>query len=67
MPVLDSTNYAYWKQRMRTHLKSIDIACWEACMTHFVPPLKEADKQGDKLPVPYAEYTPAQKSAQKVV
>jgi len=54
MPVLDGTNYAYWKLRIRTYLKSIDGQCWEACLKQYVLPLKEADAQGDKPPLKYS-------------
>ena len=63
MPVLDATNYQYWKLRMRTFLKSVDQGCWDACLTHYTPPLQTADEQGDKVPLPYAEYNAAQKAA----
>ena len=60
--MLDGSNYAYWKLRLRTYLKSVDGQCWEACLKHYVMPLKDANEQGDKVPVKYADYTPTQKA-----
>ena len=40
-PLFDSTNYAYWKVRMRTFLQSLDEKVWQAVEIGWTKP-KEA-------------------------
>ena len=37
-PILDGTNYAYWKARMSTFIKSIDEETWKAVIKGWKPP-----------------------------
>src|ERR1044072_677493 len=44
-PVLDGTNYDYWKARMTTFLKSIDNKTWKAIVKGWTPPVKTTTKE----------------------
>ncbi|XP_057432497.1 uncharacterized protein LOC130725270 [Lotus japonicus] len=44
-PILDGTNYDYWKARMVAFLKSIDNKTWKAIVKGWKHPVK-ADKEG---------------------
>ena len=37
-PLLDRTNYPYWKARMRAFLKSIDERVWQTVVSGWTPP-----------------------------
>ena len=37
-PLLDGTNYSYWKAKMRAFLKSIDERVWQAVVKGWKPP-----------------------------
>ena len=37
-PLLDGTNYPYWKAKMRAFLKSIDERVWLAVVNGWTPP-----------------------------
>jgi len=47
-PLLDGTNYDYWKSRMEAFLKSIDSKTWKAVLIGWEPPVLQ-DKDGKKL------------------
>ena len=38
-PLLDVTNYSYWKADMRDFLKSIDERVWQAVINGGKPPI----------------------------
>src|ERR1044072_5911336 len=40
-PVLDGTNYDYWKVRMTTFLRSIDNKTWKAIIKGWTPPVNK--------------------------
>ena len=40
-PVLDGTNYDYWKARMTAFLKSIDYKTWKAIVKGWTPPVNK--------------------------
>ena len=40
-PVLDGTNYDYWKARMTAFLKSIDNKTWRAILKGWTPPVNK--------------------------
>ncbi|GAA0155187.1 hypothetical protein LIER_12969 [Lithospermum erythrorhizon] len=40
-PVLDGTNYPYWKARMTAFLKSVDTKTWKAILTGWTPPTQQ--------------------------
>ena len=45
-PILDGTNYSYWKARMTTFLKSIDSKMWKAVATGSThPTMKGPDEK----------------------
>jgi hypothetical protein len=46
-PMLDGTNYSYWKSRMNVFLKSIDSKTWKAVLKGWEHPV-ELDKDGNK-------------------
>src|SRR6266487_6089845 len=47
-PLLDGTNYDYWKSRMEAFLKSIDSKTWKAVLIRWEPPVLQ-DKDGKNL------------------
>jgi len=46
-PLLDGSNYDYWKSRMRAFLKSIDSRTWKAVLRGWEHPVV-LDKDGNK-------------------
>ncbi|KAL8552975.1 hypothetical protein ACS0TY_001591 [Phlomoides rotata] len=42
-PVLDGTNYAYWKPKMGMYIKSIEERAWRSILTGWEPPRNPAD------------------------
>jgi hypothetical protein len=42
-PVLDGTNYPYWKPKMRMFIKSIDERAWRSVLAGWNPPRTTAD------------------------
>ena len=57
-PLLDGTNYDYWKSRMSAYLKSIDSKTWKAVLKGWEHPVV-LDKDGNKTTVlkPEDEWT----------
>ncbi|XP_073132746.1 uncharacterized protein [Henckelia pumila] len=45
-PILDGSNYAIWKVRMRVYIKSIDEKAWQRVLQGWNPPRK-TDGEGD--------------------
>ena len=43
-PLLDGTNYPYWKTKMRAFLKSIDERVWLAIINGWTPPTVITDE-----------------------
>jgi len=46
-PLLDDSNYDYWKSRMGAFLKSIDNMTWKAVLKRLEHPVA-LDKDGNK-------------------
>ena len=42
-PLLDGTNYGYWKARMMAFLKSLDLNCWKAVMVGWEQPTETSE------------------------
>ena len=40
-PILDGTNYDYWKARMTAFLRSIDNKTWKAIIKGWTPPVNK--------------------------
>lgn len=38
-PIIDGTNYDYWKARMIVFLKSMDIKTWKSGIKGWTPPM----------------------------
>lgn len=50
-PILDGTNYSYWKIRMIAFMKSIDSKTWKVVVTRWSHPVtKTEDKRGTLKP-----------------
>lgn len=49
-PLLDGTNYSYWKARMRAFLKSIDKKVWHCVIYGWSEPIVTID--GVDIPKP---------------
>ena len=54
--LLDGSNYAYWKVRMRALIKSIDEKAWKAVLVRWVPPTTE-NEDGEKIEKAETEWT----------
>ncbi|KAL8507061.1 hypothetical protein ACS0TY_017808 [Phlomoides rotata] len=46
-PVLDGTNYAYWKPKMRMYIKSIEEHAWRSILTGWEPPKTSTDEDNE--------------------
>ena len=44
-PLLDGTNYDYWKARMTTFLRAIDNKTWKAIVKGWTPPVKTTTEE----------------------
>lgn len=42
-PILDGTNYSYWKARMTTFFESIDSKFWKVVVTRWSHPTMKGD------------------------
>ena len=54
-PVLDETNYAYWKQRMEIYLMAIDERVWQCVFIGYTPPTRTG-KDGAESPKSVREW-----------
>ena len=41
LPLLNGTNYSYWKAHMHAFIKSMDELAWKDALTSGSPPTKE--------------------------
>ena len=55
-PLLDGTNYEYWKVRMCVYIKSLDIKVWRSVFTGWSPPTK-IDNDGKTMVKTKSEWT----------
>ena len=56
-PVLDGSNYHYWKIRIRTYIKSIKVRAWKSVLEGYVWPTIGPDADGDVVPKPETQWT----------
>ena len=67
LPVLDGTNYGYWKSKMETYIRNVDNHAWVYVITEWTPPLVEyRDADGvttDTKPKPIQNWTDAEHRA----
>ena len=54
-PILDGSNYDYWKPRMVAFLRSLDSKAWRAVNSGWVPPIKK-DKEGNSVLKPEEDW-----------
>ncbi|KAG9450530.1 hypothetical protein H6P81_010495 [Aristolochia fimbriata] len=47
-PLLDGTNYAYWKAKMKIYIKAQDERAWRSVEDGWIPPTAEVGKGADK-------------------
>ncbi|KAK2371612.1 gag-protease polyprotein [Trifolium repens] len=60
-PLLDGTNYDYWKSRMAAFLKSIDSRTWKAVLRGWEhPKVKDANGIDNEELKPEEDWTPAE-------
>ena len=52
-PVLDGTNYDYWKARMTAFLKSIDNKTWRAIVKGWTPPVVKTTGESSTTTIEY--------------
>ena len=55
-PLLDGTNFSYWKARMKAFIKSMDEKAWRAILTGWQHPMKTDDKN-EVVKKPEIEWT----------
>lgn len=55
-PVLDGTNYAIWKVKIRIYIKSLDERAWQLIVNGWSPPTR-IDTDGDSRIKPENEWT----------
>ena len=55
-PLLDGSNYSYWKAKMKTFLKAFDEKAWMMILTGWSHPTK-MDDQGETVPKPELEWS----------
>ncbi|KAK2388682.1 gag-protease polyprotein [Trifolium repens] len=61
LPLLDGTNYDYWKSRMAAFLKSIDSRTWKAVLRGWEhPKVKDANVVDREELKPKEDWTPAE-------
>ena len=48
-PLLNDTNYPYWKVRMRAFIKSQDERAWRSILTGWTPPVEQDDEGNSKV------------------
>ena len=48
-PLLNDTNYPYWKVRMRAFIKSQDERAWRSILTGWKPPVEQDDEGNAKV------------------
>ena len=46
-PLLDGTNYWYWKACMCAFVKSMDELAWKVVLTGWTPPTKKYESRND--------------------
>ena len=55
-PLLDGTNYGYWKARMHTFIKSMGELAWKTVLTGWSPSTKE-NESSKEVPKSELEWT----------
>ncbi|CAM8982516.1 unnamed protein product [Rhodiola kirilowii] len=58
-PLLEGSNYASWKPKMKSFLKSLDERAWKAVLTGWTKPTME-NLIGEAVPKPEALWTEAE-------
>ncbi|CAM8986558.1 unnamed protein product [Rhodiola kirilowii] len=61
-PLLEGSNYASWKPKMKSFLKSLDKRAWKAVLTGLTKPTME-NLTGEAVPKPEALWTEADDKA----
>ncbi|CAM8990261.1 unnamed protein product [Rhodiola kirilowii] len=61
-PLLEGSNYASWKRKMKSFLKSLDERAWKAVLTGWTEPTME-NLTGEAVPKPEALWTEADDKA----
>ena len=54
-PLLDETNYPYWKMRMRAFIQTMDVMAWRFILTGWTPPTV-TDSEGKKVLKPEVDW-----------
>ena len=55
-PLLDGSNYSYWKARMKAFIKALDERAWRSVLSGWTPPTT-TDTEGKTIPKPELEWT----------
>ena len=55
-PLLDGTNYPYWKTRMKTFIRALDVRDWRSILTRWTPPTT-TDSEGKKVIKPEVDWS----------
>ena len=62
-PVLDGTNYGYWKARMSAFMKSLDIRTWKVVIHGWEAPVYVDNKGAPTCPKPEKDWSPTEDEA----
>ena len=62
-PVLDGTNYGYWKARMSAFMKSLDTKTWKAVIHGWEAPVTVDDKGAVTGPKSEKDWSPTEDEA----
>ena len=55
VPILDGSNYQFWKARVRTFIKSIDERAWQCVLKEWTQPTKPSSDETTTVVKPISE------------
>ena len=64
LPLLNHSNYVYWKARMKAFIKTLNEKAWRAVLSGWYHPTV-TDTEGKTTPKPELEWTPQEDNLSK--
>ena len=55
-PILDGTNYLYWKTKMKAFIRAMDVRAWRSILTSWTPPMI-TNSEGKKILKPEIDWS----------
>ena len=55
-PLLDETNYPYWKTKTRAFIRALDVRAWRSILIGWTPPTT-TDGEGKKMIKPKVDWS----------